>query len=271
MIRSVTAITAGLLVSAAAHAWEFRVRYVERIGNFDSPLAGDVIDASNGEPRRIRIQFGVFDNDQDRAPFGGFVGWNVGTIMVSGPPENSAERRTPGRMAPFNFASSPFANGNPPVPAGGDVDFQMLTDIDATLGTQSPFWGCNPDGSPTPMPPALVRGLNSYVSVYEITIDPSPGGSNYFITFGGNVIAAVEWRAVGNPQPPDCGNPVFPEDDTPGTVVYAPFPAPPRSFESVLSVVVPAPAGPSVVVCGLLLALRRRRCDGAGAERGGVA
>src|SRR6185369_11508813 len=116
----------------------------ERVGTTDTVLAGNVIDASDRLPHRIRIQFGVFDDGEGAAPAGGYIGWNVGSISVSGTPENSQERRTPGRLSPFNFAASVTANGVP-LPSGGTADlpgtdWQMLTQIDATLGTQSPPW-----------------------------------------------------------------------------------------------------------------------------------
>src|SRR5262245_15256945 len=125
-----------LLFAVPAHAWEFRSRFIERIGTVDFPLANDTINAFD-TPHRIPIQFGVFDDADTPAPAGGFIGWNVGTISVSGAPDNSAERRTPGRLSPFNFSAQPSANGFPPSPGGlnaGDppgYDFQQLTQVDA--------------------------------------------------------------------------------------------------------------------------------------------
>lgn len=74
---------------------------------------------------------------------------------------------------------------------------------------------------------------------------------------GGNLIAATEWRFVGNPLPPDCGDPDDPNDNTPGQVVYAPFPTPPTSFTAALRVI-PAPG--SMALLGVaFLGVRRRR------------
>ena len=246
------------LIGAASscQAWEFRCRFVERIGNMDVPLAGNTIDPFGGAPRNIRIQFGVFDDADGPAPLGGFVGWNVGTLTVSGPVDNSDERRTNGRIAPFNFSLGANANGNPPLPQGDP--FTMLTEIDSTLGTQSPVWVCQEAPLPVPQPPAVVRGLNTFVSVYAFTIDPSVNALNYTVTAGGNLIAASEWRTVGNPTPPDCGDPDDPSDDIPGAVTYAPFPEPARAFSCALAMV-PAPMSGALGVAGVLLATRRRR------------
>lgn len=241
-------------VAASANAFEYRVRFVERVGNVDTVLAGNSIDASNGAPRRIRVQFGVFDDGTSAAPAGGFVGWNVGTITVSGASNNSDESRTPGRLSPFNFASGPNSNGNP-----STNPFDALTEIDATLGTQSPVWVCDSQGNAPPQPAATVRGRNTYVSVYEITIDPAAGAVNYNVVFGGNVLAASEWRTVGTPTPPDCGDPSDPADDVAGSVTYAPFPTPAVPFSSTLNVVIPAPGTAALLGLGGLVALRRRR------------
>lgn len=249
------------LIGAASscQAWEFRCRFVERIGNMDVPLAGNTIETFAGAPRNVRIQFGVFDDANGPAPLGGFVGWNVGTLQVSGPVDNSDERRTNGRIAPFNFSLGANANGNPPLPQGDP--FTMLTDIDSTLGTQSPVWVCRqpPGPVPEPQPPAVVRGLNTFVSVYAITIDPSVTASSYTVTAGGNLIAASEWRTVGNPIAPDCGDPDDPSDDIEGAITYAPLPVPVQAFSCVLQVIVPAPMTGLLGVAGVLLANRRRR------------
>lgn len=253
-------------VATSANAYEFRVRFVERVGNTDIVIPDNTLDISDGTARRIRIQFGVFDDADGAAPAGGFVGWNVGTVEISGDPGNSADRRTNGRLAPFNFATGMFSNGNP-APAGGPsmgdaegTDFQGWTDIDATLGTQAPFWGCTPapGEEPLPQPNATVRGLNTFVSVFELTTDPIDGAEAYSITFGGNLIAATEWRVVGNPLPPDCGDPDDPSDNVPGTIVYAPFPTAPVAFTATLNLV-PAPGAAALLGLGGLVALRRRR------------
>jgi hypothetical protein len=237
-------------IPSAASAWEYRTRFVERIGSTDFPLVGDMIDASSGEPRRIRIQFGVFDDESEPAPAGGFIGWLLGSITVSGAADNSDERRTPGRLTPFNFGED---HERPPRPEGDP--FTTIVEIAATLGTQQHSWECDPDGNPSPMPPPFLRGLNSYASIYEVTIDPRPGASSYSLTVGGDLFAAAGWRFVGTPLPPNCD----PNDGYPGHVVYAPFPVLSRSFESVFNVMVPAP-GSAVLACvACLLATRRRR------------
>jgi hypothetical protein len=242
-----------LVLSHAAHAWEFRWRFVERVGNVDlAPLANDTIDASTGEPRRIRLQFGVFDDDAGPAPGGGFIGWNGGSVVVSGTPANSDERRTPGRLTPF-FTQG-HGNGEPAIDP-----FDAIIGIDAVMGLQGRAWRCNPDGTPAPMPPARTWGLNRYDAVFELTIDPAPGAESYSVVFGGSLIAATEWRLAGEPWPPDCGDPANPDDDQWGSVTYAPFPTAPRMFEGTLHVYVPAPSAVVVAVAGLLGGARRRR------------
>jgi hypothetical protein len=261
----------GLVVAAgaatSANALTFQCRWVERVNNVDTVIGGNgaSLDVSNGLARRIRLQFSVVDDASGPAPAGGFVGWNVGTVAVSNAAGNSEDRRTPGRLGPFNFAAQPTANGNPP-PAGGvgvgdapGTDFSGWTDIDCTLGTQGPPWTCNAAGEPNPQPPALVRGRNVFVSVWEMTTDPAAGATNYSITAGGNLIAATEWRTVGTPLPPDCGDPADPSDDQPGAVTYAPFPTDPLAFTCVLNLVIPAPGAAALLGLGGLLAIRRRR------------
>lgn len=261
------AVVAGTAVSA--NAFEFRCRWVERVGNADVVIDNANFDVGTGAPRRLRLQLGVFDDGAGAAPGGGFVGWNVGTLAVSGAPGNSQDRRTNtatqgGRLAPFVFATGPNSNGNPPCasdldgPDAPGFDFQLLTEIDATLGTQSPNWNCDANGNPLPQPAATVRGRNTFISVYEITTDPADGFSAYTIVAGGNLIAATEWREVGTPIPPDCGDPADPADDIPGSVTYAPFPTDPVAFSCTLNLV-PAPGAAALLGLGGLLAARRRR------------
>src|ERR1700752_239903 len=88
--------------ACAAHGFEFRCRFVERVGSTDTVITGNALVSEPGAPHRIRIQFGVFDDEVGPAPAAGFIGWNVGTIVVSGDAANSQDRRTPGRFAPFN-------------------------------------------------------------------------------------------------------------------------------------------------------------------------
>ena len=244
--------------ATSANAFEFRCRFVERVGTTDVVLANNTI-SSDGTIRNIRVQFGVFDDAAGVAPAGGYVGWNVGTIAVSGPVDNSDERRNPGRLSPFNFAAGPNSNGNAPLPAGDP--FTMLTEIDNTLGTQSPTWVCNADGTIPPQPAATVRGRNTFISTFAFSIDPSsPGFAAYTVTIGGNCIGADSWLPVGNPSAPDCGDPSDPADDVAGAVTYAPFPTAPRAISCVLNVVpIPAPGAAALLGLGGLLAARRRR------------
>lgn len=242
--------------STSAGAWEFRCRFVERTGIGQEPLFGNMIDASDGGVRNIRVQFGVFNDADGPAPDGGFEGWNLGTITVSGPADNSDERRNNGRIAPFNFGGGPNANGNPPLP-GGDP-FTTLTEIDSILGTQSPVWVCEPDGTLPPPPPAVVRGRNTFISVYAFSIDPAPGATTYEITLGGNLIGVMQWQFIGTPGPPVCPTPDNPEG-IPGSVSYAPFPTEARAFSSTLTVIVPSPSGATLSIVAGVAALRRRR------------
>jgi len=236
-----------LAPAASAHAWEFRTRFVERVGSTDIPLPDDTLELIPGSQRDIRIQFGVFDDADGPAPAGGFVGWNIGTIDVSGSSAGAVNRRNPGRLSPFTFSQGPNANGFPaPDP------FSHLTEIDATLGIQSPFWGFDPDGAPLPQPQPVVRDLNSFVSVYAFSTR-DVGFASYSITAAGALIAAQEWRTIGSPTPPD------PDTMTPGAVTYAPFPSPPRAFSAALRVIVPAPASVSAFAAAGVFAARRRR------------
>lgn len=244
--------------ASSADAFEFRCRFVERIGNMDVPLVDNRIEVVPGVTRNIRIQFGVFDNAAGAAPAGGYVGWNVGTLAVSGAASNSDERRNNGRISPFNFGPGANANGNPPLP-GGDP-FTMLSEIDNTLGTQSPVWVCGPGGVIPPQPAAAVRGLNTYVSTFAFSVTANSATSeNYTVTAGGNLIAAAMWNTVGNPSAPDCGDPDDPSDDVPGAVTYAPVPLTPQAFTCVLNVIVPGPGSAALLGLGGLLAARRRR------------
>jgi hypothetical protein len=262
-VRSLLALALVAGAATSANALTFECRFVEQTGaSTFVVLAGNTIDASNTLPRRIRMQFRVVDDAEGAAPAGGFVGQNVGTLTVSGAPANSAERRTNGRISPFNFAGGINSNGNPP-PAGGvnagdaaGTDWNMLTDIDNTLGTQAFAWGCDASGNPLPQPQAVVRGRNSFVSIFEFTIDPAAGGSSYTVVAGGNLIAATSWLPVGNPTEPDCSDP---ENPVNGSVTYAPFPTAPTPYSCTLSVIVPAPGAAALLGLGGLLVARRRR------------
>ncbi len=250
-VRSLIALALVAGATASAGAYEIRVRFVEQVGLGAGAfvvLPGNTIDCSDGLARRIRVQFGVFDDANGAAPLGGYVGWNVGSLTVSGPSGNSAETRTPGRVNPFTFA--PGGNG---VPAADPFD--AITGVDNTLGTQSTAW---PVGAGAPNP-ALVRGRNVFVSTYEFTVNPiDVGGSNYSVTLGGNVIAATEWRFVGTPTPPSDSDEDG-VDDTAGSATYAPFPTAPSAISGVLNVIVPGPGSVALLGLGGLLAARRRR------------
>lgn len=266
MLRfGLVSLLAALGTASGVHAFEFRCRFVERTGTVDTVISGNFINAEDGSVHNIRIQFGVFDDASGPAPEGGFLGWNLGSIVVSGSESNSDERRNGpgvgGRLSPFNFASGPNSNGNPPLP-GGDP-FTMLTEIDATLGTQSPQWICNPDGTIPPQPPPVVRGRNTFVSVFAFSIDPSQFGRHYTVSVAGNLTAATSWLPIGNPVPPDCGgDPHLPDDDVPGVLTYAPMPTAPQAIGCELFVYAPegpTPAPAALLGLGLLAAARRRR------------
>jgi hypothetical protein len=249
-------------IAASAQALTFECRWVEQTGAGPNQFTviggnGSTLNLTGAGSHRLRLQFAVIDDAMGTAPGGGFVGWNVGTLGVSGDVANTQDNRTPGRLNPFTFATQAGANGNPPLP-GGDP-FTNLTDIDATLGTQSPSWVCAADGTAPPQPAALVRGRNTFVSLYEITTLVLPSTVNYSITAGGNLVAATEWRTVGTPIPPDCGDPADPSDDVAGSITYAPFPTAPVPFTCVLNIAIPAPGAAALLGLGGLLVGRRRR------------
>lgn len=242
-----------LLLAEKGSAWEFRTRLVERVGNTDIPIANNILDATDVQPTRVRLQIGMFDDDSGPAPAGGLVGMVDGVIEVLGDPNNSDETRTPGRLAPFNQSNDPPDNGDPPLP-GGDP-FTVLTEINARFMLQAHPWLCGPDGQPLPMPQPTVRGLNSFVSIYEITVDPADVGSvDYAIRFSGSLVATTEWIFLHTPVPPECDPP------TPGFVTYVPLlPNDFGGFQSDLTVLVPAPGALCVGAPLWILALRRRR------------
>ena len=243
-----------------ANAWEFRSRFVQRVGNVDIPVTDPGLSIPYDAPTRFRIQFGVFDDAASAAPAGGFVGWNVGNLSVTGTnfPLEAGARRTPGRLSPFTFAIGPYANGNPPAPAGDP--FAALAQIDCTLGIQSPIWiGCDADGNPAPQPPPIFRGLNTYISIYEVTVTPTTYYMVFGLQFSGELVAATEWRVPANPFPPDCSDP---ENPIPGSIQYVPNPTPARTFTTTLNLVsngVPGPASAALFgIAGVSIARRRR-------------
>lgn len=255
MNRLFVVLVVAVLPASYASAWEFRTRFVERIGNQDIPITSNLFYLDSFSPHNIRLQCGVFDDAAGPAPAGGFVGWNVGSMQFSGPqnPDIVEFRRNPGRLAPFNFNPTPNANGNPPLPNGDP--FFSLTDIDATLGLQSLLWVCDAEGNPAPPPAPVIRGRNTFVSIYAFSVQA------HDFVFGsmrlsGNLIAANEWRGVGAPTPPDCSDP---DNPIPGSVNYAPFVAAPQGFESTLFFTVPGAATGWVMVLGGIAGVRRRR------------
>lgn len=249
-VMTMTRLTSSLVLAgftSAANAYEYRTRFVERVGSADRVISGNLITVSDGAPTPVRFQVGVFDDEASAAPAGGLLGWNAGRIAVnSNAFSHSHETRTPGRLGPWNAARSPNANGNPPIADGGDP-FNVLTEIGAFQGTQARPW---PDGE---RPPVVVRGLNTYASLYEITIDPAEPFWMYSIEFGGDLLAIDEWVAV-NDDPPD------PDEGTPGTVIYAPFPTRATAFETSLFVqYIPSPSSAALLGLGGVIAIRRRR------------
>jgi hypothetical protein len=195
----------------------------------------------------------VFDDADGPAPAGGYIGWNAASLATSG----GLNTRTPGRLSPFTFAPNPPANGLP------NVDpFATLTAIDNTLGTQGsgspgfPSWVCRADGTTPPPPNPVIRGINSFISTFELTT--LTGQSGYLITLSGNTVVASGWGMIGTPTPPDC--PCPPEGcDLPGSVLYAPMTLPPTPITATLTIVVPAP-GAALAICGVCgLIIRRRR------------
>ncbi|MBC7771892.1 MAG: hypothetical protein H7210_05315 [Pyrinomonadaceae bacterium] len=271
-VRSILALAVVAGAAASANALTFECRFVQQTGAAGSAftvLPGNTIDATDGVARRIRLQVRVIDDADGPAPAGGFIGQNVGSLTVSGAAGNSQERRTNGRISPFNFAAGNNANGNPPVPGTNTppgnfpadpagADFQQLTDIDNTLGTQAFAWTCAADGTPNPQPQAIIRGRNSFVSIFEFTINPADvGASSYTVTAAGNLIAATSWLTVGNPTAPDCSDPDNPVN---GSVTYAPFPTAPTPYSCVLNVVIiPGPGAAALLGLGGLMVARRRR------------
>ncbi|MGE3110020.1 MAG: hypothetical protein AB7G11_15385 [Phycisphaerales bacterium] len=242
---------------APTQAWHFETRFVERVGNVDVILPGNAIDASNGDARSIRFQVGVFDDASSEAPAGGFAGWVGGgaSLTVSGSVGNSDERRNPGRLAPFNANQNPNANGNPPLP-GGDP-FTVLTNLDVALNGQTIPWFCGADGQPLPRPEAIVRGRNTFVSIYAFSIDPNPGAVSYTVTASGFLYAVNRWVNIPSTQEPDCSDP---DNPLPGHADYGPIVEQPQNVVTVLNVMVPGPsAGVGVAVMGVWAVGRRRR------------
>lgn len=108
---------------------------------------------------------------------------------------------------------------------------------------------------PGPIPTPIIRGLNSFVSVYSFSIQVNNSGTHYSIAATGNLIAAENWLLVGTPNPPECPDA--------STVTYAPFPTVPESFSCVLFVNTPHPGSAAIVLMGVASGVMRRRAGGA--------
>ncbi|MBC7771082.1 MAG: hypothetical protein H7210_01175 [Pyrinomonadaceae bacterium] len=252
--RLVISLSPALLASPLAWGWHFDYRFIERVGTTDTVVGnGATFPATPGAIRRLRIQFGVFDDATSAAPAGGFIGWSLGTITDSGGVHN---QRTPGRLANFDFIVG--GNGSP-----ASDPFQFLTAVDASLGPQTFNWDIDANGMIPPMPAPTIRGLNTFVSVFELST--TPGLSSYTITVGGSLFAASSWAVFASTPPSNNNTPMVPGDDTPGSVSYAPTPLPPQAFvlpPLVLNIQVPAPAGGvALATLAALAGTRRRRTD----------
>ncbi|MBC7773554.1 MAG: hypothetical protein H7210_13750 [Pyrinomonadaceae bacterium] len=248
VLLTAASITGVLMCSSGARGWHFQTRFVERIGNIDVPLA-DSVRFQPGSTHRLRVQFGVFDDAAGAAPAGGYVGWNVGTLWTTGAGTWS---RTPGRLTPFTFSAQPSSNGSPAADP-----FTSLTLIDNTLGFQSLAWECDGAGQPLPPPPPVIRGLNTFVSTYEVTVQAPAFADTMHLILGGNLIAIQRWDLnMSLSQLPDC------DTGQAGFAFYAPIIVPPQEFSQSLriDVMVPAPgAGVLLLALGCGVGIRRRR------------
>lgn len=245
--------------AGAAEAFEFRCRFVRRVGNVNEVIPDNILTGTGTALVSLRMQIGVFDDASGPAPAGGVIGWNVGTFSVSGSIGNSENRRNPGRLNPFRYSGGPNANGYPALPSGDP--FTSLTEIDAPLGTQSPLWMCDAQGVAPPQPPAPVWGRNTFVSIFAITTQATADSIPYTITAGGNLLSTAQWIPIGTPQAPDCGDPLDPSDDIPGAVTYSPISLPPQGFTCLLEIIpfVPAPGAAVLFAFAGFAASRRRR------------
>jgi hypothetical protein len=237
-----------LLAHAPCHAWIFQTRFVERLAdNTDVPLA-DTVEFLPGSTHRIRFQAGVFDDANGPAPAGGYNGHTGGTVDTFG---GGTWTRTPGRLSPFIFFNGPSGNGNPPLPDGDP--FSNLTTIDNAYVQHNVLWVCNGD-EPDPMPPPVVRGLNTFISTYEVTLTISQDqASDIRLVFGGNITAVDRWNVLPSTIPPDC------ENNIPGVVAYIAQLSNNRPDFSRELLIMPAPATATLALAGALGALSRRR------------
>lgn len=217
-----------LAMTACADGQEVRARFVERVGNFDFVLPSNRLEFGF-DARRVRLQVGVFDNQNGPAPVNGIAGWTDGAIDVS----RFIATRTPGRLAPYN--ATPGRNGLP-----AEDPFLHLTDIDGLMGPQLQIWECN--GSvPNPRPTPRIRGRNTYTSVYEITIDaPGHCTNPLWVQFQGEIVLASGWLTLSEDTP------VCPS--TSGSVVFYPIPGARISFSAAVFMD-PGPPGPKPPPC----------------------
>jgi hypothetical protein len=246
-----TACISALALATLAHdvqAYEFRSRFVRRIGDVDYPIQNQLnleIHPDGYWPdARIRVQFGVFDDAEGVAPNGGFIGWTAGTINIT---SGFTGDRTPGRLWPFTFAP-PQSNGQPAADP-----FTSLFLVEPILGDQVHFWPAGSD--PDAPPPPVIRGRNAWVSVYEFTINPlQQSYADSFVSITGGLYAAREWRIFQSSPP---------TEDEDGIVTYLPFPMGPVAFSNqirILNVPVPGPqAGASIVMLLTFVGARRER------------
>ncbi|MBC7771678.1 MAG: hypothetical protein H7210_04210 [Pyrinomonadaceae bacterium] len=218
-----TAAATVVALSGSAQAWEIRARFVERVGTTDVVLADNQLDATDGLPRRIRLQIGVFDDAAGPAPVGGVYGM----IDVSCTSAGFSSRRTPGRLPTFAFP--PGANGDP-----ANDPFLMLTNIDALIGDQTIVWNCSA-GVPAPQPAAVIRGRNAFVSICEMTMDPDLMCASPTFTFSGSIVVVSGWHVLSPPTEPVCTEP-----PSPGSVTYVANTLSPVPFAAQLR----APIGP---------------------------
>lgn len=192
-----------LVLAGVCHAFVVRYRLVEQLGddeNFYRIMYPGAQDLPFEDFMRIRLQIGVFDDQDGPAPAGGVYGWNGS--------QNDSDllgTRTPGRLPAFALPT----NGNG-IPTGDP--YINLTRIESVIGPQNITWSCR-NGSPLPMPGPVVRGRNEFVSVWETTVRHGHCDTQS-IGFTGEVLLATQWDVVGEPTIPIC------QPDTPGSVTY---------------------------------------------------
>jgi hypothetical protein len=243
------------ILTPPASGYVLRGQWVERVGTVDTviPTIGGVqgITLLPGSSHRFRIQFAAFDDANGPAPAGGFIGWNAGTLNAP----LGTNSRTPGRLSPFNFAPDPPGNGLP-----STDPFTTLTSIDNTLGVQTLAWTGIPGGSdPGSPPPAVIRGLNRFVSTFEMThVQNFNYGS---IVASGHLLAASSWDIISSDPPAPGPDGIFgTPDDVPGSVTYGPLTLSPVSFEAPLNFIpIPSPTTAVPLALAATITSRRRR------------